>query len=101
MRGTVSKTMVAYVSFSFSALPFERVVRLIALRALEGVDVDRYTGGSVRTSNKDHNPPHFALPSDVSHHLIVAIARFCGLISERCYHFWRRISPSGKLCSKF
>jgi len=36
----VSKTMVAYVSFSFSALPFERVVRLIALLELQRVDID-------------------------------------------------------------
>jgi len=43
MRSPVSKTMFACVSFSLSALPFERAVRLIALLELERVDVDCYT----------------------------------------------------------
>ncbi len=38
--------MFTCVTFSFSALPFERAVRLIALLELERVDVDCYTGST-------------------------------------------------------
>jgi len=38
--------MFTCVTFSFSALPFERAVRLIALLDLERVDVDCYTGSN-------------------------------------------------------
>ncbi len=48
-----------------------------------------------------HNPAHFALPSYTPHHLIVAIARFWGLISNKCCHFSRRISVCDPLCSEF
>jgi len=48
-----------------------------------------------------HNPAHFALPGYAPHHLIVAIAHFWGLISNKCCHVSRRIFVSDPLCSKF
>jgi len=79
--------------------------RTAALRALldgEGLRLSEfvYTEAS-ELRIQGHNPVHFALPGDVPHHVIVAIARFWSLISNRCCHFSRRISVSDRLCSEF